>query len=280
MCLACPGLTDNFAPMTFETIAIADAPGTDPEQGIRLLTLNRPEVMNAMNTRMFIELRAAVRTLAEDATLRVLLITGAGTRAFCAGGDLKERNGMSDEVWRAQHQLIEEAFLAVKDFPLPVIAAVEGHAHGGGFELALMADFIIASRSATFSLAEVRRGIMPGGGGIQNLVRSAGMRMAKQWLFTGDPFDAAKALEARVVNDVVPPGESLAAAVALAKRITAAAPMSVRYVKLAASRGGEVDFHTGYALDIAAYNVLVSSQDRLEGVQAFNEKRAPRWQNR
>lgn len=265
---------------TNDVINVADAPGTEPAEGIRLLTLNRPEVMNAMNTRMFTQLRAAVRELSADAGLRVLVITGAGSRAFSAGGDLKERNGMSDEAWRAQHQLIEEAFLAVKDFPVPVIAAVEGHAHGGGLELALMADFIIASRTATFSLAEVRRGIMPGGGGIQNLVRSAGMRMAKQLLFTGDTFGADEALEWRVINDLVDAGQALPSAVSVAKRIAQCAPMSVRYIKLAASRGGEVDFHTGYMLDIAAYNVLVSSQDRLEGVLAFNEKRSPRWQNR
>lgn len=266
--------------MDYHTITVGDAPGTETADGIRLITLNRPDVMNAMNTCMFTELRAAVRELSTDPALRVLLLTGAGTRAFCAGGDLKERNGMSDETWRAQHQLIEEAFLAVKDFPLPVIAAVEGHAHGGGIELALMADFIIASQTAVFSLAEVKRGIMPGGGGIQNLVRSAGMRRAKQMLFTGDTFSGEQALDWGVVNDLVEAGQALASAVTVARRIALAAPMSVRYVKLTASRGGEVDFHTGYMMDIAAYNVLVSSQDRLEGVRAFNERRKPLWSNR
>ena len=187
---------------------------------------------------------------------------------------------MSDETWRAQHQLIEEAFLAVKDCALPVIAAVEGHAHGGGLELALMADFIIASGSAVFSLPEVKRGILPGGGGVQNLVRAAGMRRAKQLLFSGASFKADEALAWGMVNEVVAPGMALERASAIAREILQSAPMSVRYVKLAASRGGEVDFHTGYMLDLAAYNVLVSSQDRLEGVQAFNEKRAPQWRNR
>ena len=266
--------------MDLETITVAGAPGCEPTQGIRVLTLNRPEVMNAMNTRMFTEIRAAVSQLAADPALRVLLITGAGTKAFCTGGDLKERNGMSDETWRAQHQLIEECFLAVKDFPLPVIAAVEGHTHAGGLELALMADFIVAGSGATFSLPEVRRGIMPGGGGIQNLVRSAGTRRATQLLFTADAFSAEQAIEWNVVNEVVEAGGALAASVEIAKRIAKSAPLSVRYVKLCASRGAEVDFHTGYRLDIAAYNVLVSSADRLEGVRAFNEKREPRWSNR
>lgn len=266
--------------MDLQTIAVEAAPDTVPQDGIRVLTLRRPEVMNAMNTRMFSELREALHALAFEDGLRVLVITGEGGRAFSAGGDLKERNGMSDDTWRRQHQLIEEAFLAVKDFPQPVIAAVEGHAHGGGCELALMADFIVASESAVFSLAEVRRGIMPGGGGVQNLVRAAGMRRAKQLIFTGDPFGAAEAAAWGMVNEVVEAGQALAAAVGIARRIVAAAPMSVRYAKLAASRGGEVDFHTGYMLDIAAYNGLVASADRREGVLAFNERRAPRWSNR
>ena len=264
--------------MTYETIRLE--PAGDAAAGLWLLTLNRPEAMNAMNTQMFIDLRAAMRELAVRSDARVLLITGAGERAFSVGGDLKERNGMSDETWRAQHQLIEEAFLAVKDFALPVIAAVEGHAHGGGLELALMCDFIIASRSAQFSLPEVKRGILPGGGGVQNLVRAAGMRRAKQLLFTGGGFKAEQALAWGMVNEIVDAGGSVARAIEIAHEIVAAAPMSVRYVKLAAARGGEVDFHTGYMLDLAAYNVLVSSQDRLEGVQAFNERRPPQWLNR
>lgn len=265
--------------MDLETLRIAVAPGTEPEDGITVLSLNRPSVMNAMNTQMFLDLRVALDRLAHASDLRVLLITGEGSRAFCAGGDLKERNGMSDDTWRRQHQLIEEAFLALKDFPLPVIAAVEGHAHGGGLELAMMADFMVVSESAVLSLAEVKRGIMPGGGGVQNLVRAAGMRRAKQLLFTGDAFSGAQAVEWGVANELTPQGEALSEAVSIARRIVAAAPMSVRYVKLSASRGGEVNFHTGYAMDIAAYNALVSTRDRLEGVAAFNERRSPRWRN-
>ncbi|MES2537115.1 MAG: enoyl-CoA hydratase-related protein [Pseudomonadota bacterium] len=266
--------------MQFDTLRIEPAPGTAPADGISMLVINRPDVMNSMNTAMYYELRTALHQLAYDDALRVLILTGEGTRAFSAGGDLKERNGMSDDTWRKQHQIIEEVFLAVKDFPLPVIAAVEGHAHGGGFELAMMTDFIVASEAATFSLAEVKRGILPGGGGVQNLVRAAGMRRAKQLLYTGDKFSGTEAAAWGVVNELTAAGGAVAAALAIARRIVEAAPMSVRYTKLSASRGGEVDFHTGYAMDIAAYNVLVSSDDRLEGVAAFNEKRAPRWRNR
>ena len=265
--------------MNPQTLHVAQLGAAPEDSGIWQITLNRPDVMNAMNTALFTELRAAVRELSANAAVRVLVLTGAGTRAFSVGGDLKERNGMSDETWRAQHQLIEEAFLAVKDCPVPVVAAVEGHAHGGGLELALMCDFIIASETSVFSLPEVKRGILPGGGGVQNLVRAAGMRRAKQLLYTGASFTAQQALQWGMVNELTEPGRALEQALQIARQIVQAAPMSVRYAKLAASRGGEVDFHTGYMLDLAAYNVLVSSQDRLEGVQAFNERRAPRWRN-
>jgi enoyl-CoA hydratase/carnithine racemase len=265
--------------MNPQTLHVAQLGAAPDDSGIWQITLNRPDVMNAMNTALFTELRAAVRELSANAAVRVLVLTGAGTRAFSVGGDLKERNGMSDETWRAQHQLIEESFLAVKDFPVPVVAAVEGHAHGGGLELALMCDFIIASEASVFSLPEVKRGILPGGGGVQNLVRAAGMRRAKQLLYTGASFTAQQALQWGMVNELTEPGRALEQALQIARQIVQAAPMSVRYAKLAASRGGEVDFHTGYMLDLAAYNVLVSSQDRLEGVQAFNERRAPRWRN-
>ena len=260
--------------MKYETILLE---ASEDRPGVVVLTLNRPDVLNAMNTRMFRELRHAMQTLREHESLRCLIITGAGQRAFCVGGDLKERNGMDDDTWRRQHDLIEEAFLAVKDFPLPVMAAVEGHAHGGGIELALMCDFIIAGDTGQYSFAEVLRGIMPGGGGIQNLVRAAGMRRAKQLLFTGERIGATQALDWGMVNEVVPAGDALKRAIDIADDILKAAPMSVRFVKLAASRGGEVDFHSGYAMDIAAYNVLVSSRDRHEGIAAFNEKRQPRW---
>jgi len=142
-----------------------------------------------------------------------------------------------------------------------------------------MCDFIIASSAAAFSLPEVKRGILPGGGGVQNLVRAVGMRRAKQLLYTGVSFNGEQALEWGVANELTEPGRALAQALVVARQIVQAAPMSVRYVKLAASRGGEVDFHTGYMLDLAAYNVLVSSQDRLEGVKAFNERRPPIWRN-
>ena len=143
----------------------------DSSPGVSVLTLNRPEVLNAFNTAMWRELWTLLRELAYDTSLSCLVIQGAGARAFSAGGDLKERNGMSDADWAAQHQLIEDVLLLVRDFPRPVIAAVHGIAHGGGIELALMCDFIIGDDTCDIALPEVKRGFLPGGGGLQNLAR-------------------------------------------------------------------------------------------------------------
>ena len=250
------------------------------DDSIAVLTLNRPSALNAMNTRMIEELLELFRAQAYNESLRCLVLTGAGTRAFCTGGDLKERNGMSNEDWRHQHHLIEDAFRALWDFPLPVIAAVEGFAFAGGCELALGADFIIASATARFALKEVTRGILPGGGGLQNLARSIGIRRAREMIYTGREIDADTAAAWGLANRVVPAGEALQSALATAGQIVDSAPMSVRMAKLSTARGQDCDSTTAYALDIAAYNVLVGSADRLEGIAAFNEKRKPDWKNR
>jgi len=250
------------------------------DSGIAILTLNRPDSLNAMNTRMIEELLELFRGQAYNEALRCIVMTGAGTRAFSTGGDLKERNGMSNEDWRHQHHLIEDAFRALWDFPLPIIAAVEGFAFAGGCELALGADFIIASATARFALKEVTRGILPGGGGLQNLARAIGMRRAREMIYTGRELDAATAYAWGLINRVVPAGDALKSALETAQQIADSAPMSVRMAKLSTSRGQDTDSATAYALDIAAYNVLVGSEDRLEGIAAFNEKRKPQWKNR
>ncbi|MER2191541.1 MAG: enoyl-CoA hydratase-related protein [Solibacillus sp.] len=247
---------------------------------ILVVTLNRPEAMNAMNTQLIIEALNLFREQAYNDQLRCVIITGAGEKAFSAGGDLKERNGMSDSTWKKQHHLIEDKILAIKDFPVPVIAAVEGFAIGGGCEMALMTDFIIASETAKFGLAEIKRGILPGAGGLQNLARAVGTRRAKELIYTGRLFDVQQAYEWGMVNRVVPKGEALQVALQIANEIVESAPIPTKLAKVAVSRGVEVDFHTAYQLDITAYNVTVPTEDRLEGVAAFNEKRKPNWKNR
>lgn len=246
---------------------------------ILVVTLNRPEVMNAMNTKMLEERLSLFREQSYNEKLRCVVITGAGERAFSTGGDLKERNGMSDGTWKRQHHIIEDLVLLTRDFPVPIIAAVEGYALAGGCELALSADFIIASETAVFGLSEALRGILPGGGGLQNLARAIGVRRAKELIYTGRKIDAALAYEWGMVNRVVPKGKALETALELAAMIAESSPMAVRAAKVSINHGSETDYHSAYALDIAAYNQLVTSEDRLEGVAAFNEKRKPRWKN-
>ena len=245
---------------------------------ITVVTLNRPDALNAMNTLMIQELLTLFREQAHNAALRCGVIAGSGTRAFSTGGDLKERNGMSNDQWRRQHQLIEEMFKAMWDFP--IIAAVEGFAFAGGCEIALGADFIVASATAQFALKEVTRGILPGGGGLQNLARSIGTRRAREMIYTGLAINAETAYAWGLVNRVVPAGDALKSALQSAEQIVESAPMAVRMAKLSTSRGQDCDSATAYALDIAAYNVLIGSEDRLEGIAAFNEKRNPQWKNR
>jgi enoyl-CoA hydratase len=248
--------------------------------GLAVLTLNRPTALNAMNTQMMKELLNLFREQAYNDELRCVIMTGAGDRSFSTGGDLKERNGMSNDQWRTQHHLIEDMFEALWSFPMPIIAAVEGFAYAGGCELALGTDFIIAAESAEFAVKEITRGIMPGGGGIHRLARTIGTRRASEMIYTGRAIKAEQAYEWGLVNRIVPTGRALGTALEVAQEIVASAPMAVRAAKVAINRGIDSDSRTAYALDIAAYNVLIGSEDRLEGIAAFNEKRKPVWKNR
>jgi enoyl-CoA hydratase/carnithine racemase len=260
--------------MKFQTLLVEER---DPQ--LLLVTLNRPEVMNALNTQMGRDqLELWTRLTAEPGELRCVVVTGAGARAFCAGGDLKERNGMSDEAWRAQHEIFERMYMALMEMPLPVIAAVNGHAFGGGLELALACDFIYASKSARLALSETSLGIMPGGCGTQNLARAAGERRAKELIFTAGPFSAQEGLEWGIVNRVC--DDALADALATAEKIAGSGPLAVRQAKKSIHYGLQTDLLTGYRFEIEAYNRLVDTEDRHEGVKAFNEKRKPRFQGK
>ena len=248
-------------------------------ENILVVTLNRPEVLNAINTQMgHDQLELWSRLTAEPAGVRCVVLTGSGERAFCAGGDLKERDGMTQAQWQAQHELFERAFVALVECPVPVIAAVNGHAFGGGLEMALCCDFAYAASSARFALSEVSLGIMPGGMGTQNLPRAVGERRAKELILTARPFSAAEALEWGVVNRVCEPGKLMEEALATAQRIAENAPLSVRQAKRSVHYGLQMDLLTGYRLEIEAYNRLVDTEDRREGVKAFNEKRKPKFQ--
>ncbi|WPL79194.1 enoyl-CoA hydratase-related protein [Bordetella hinzii] len=243
---------------------------------VLVVTLNRPQAGNAINTQMGRDLLDLWNRLTEDAgPVRCVVLTGAGERIFCAGGDLKERNGMSRETWQRQHEFFERMYWTLVDLPLPVIAAVNGHAYAGGLEMALSCDFLYASREARFALTEVTLGIMPGAGGTQNLPRAVGERRAKEILMTGRPFDAAQALDWGLANALHAPADVLPAALATAGIIAGNAPLSVRQIKKSVRYGGQMELRTAFRFEIEAYNHLVDTDDRREGVLAFNEKRKP-----
>jgi enoyl-CoA hydratase/carnithine racemase len=249
------------------------------DEHVLVVTLNRPEAGNALNTQMGHDLLDLWSRLTETPeAARCVVLTGAGDRIFCAGGDLRERNGMTNEQWRRQHELFERMFWTLADLPVPVIAAINGHAYGGGLEMALYGDFLYASAQAKFALPEVKLGIIPGGGGTQNLPRAIGERRAKEILLTGAPFSAADAQAWGLVNRVCPQGEVLAAALETARTIAQNAPLSVRQVKKSVRFGGQMELRTALRFEVEAYNHLVGTQDRLEGVRAFNEKRPPVFQ--
>lgn len=248
---------------------------------VLLVTLNRPDVANALNTQMGCDLLDLWNRLTEDpGEVRAVVLTGSGSKIFCAGGDLKERNGMSKAQWQRQHELFERMVWTLVDLPLPVIAAANGHAYGGGLEIALCCDFIYASQAARFALTEVTLGIMPGAGGTQNLPRAVGDRRAKEILMTGTPFDAQQALAWGVVNQIFEVDQVLPQALETAKKIAGNAPLSIRQVKKSVRYGGQMELRTAYRFEVEAYNHLVDTQDRLEGVRAFNEKRKPVFQGR
>ncbi|HZE45970.1 MAG TPA: enoyl-CoA hydratase-related protein, partial [Xanthobacteraceae bacterium] len=252
-----------------------------PQDHTVLVRLNRPEVANAMNTQMGLDLLEVFDGFcAAPNRQRCIVITGAGTKAFCAGGDLKQRNGMTDEQWQDQHLIFERMIRAMVGCPVPIIAAVNGAAYAGGMEIALCADFIYAAEQARFALTEVTLGIMPGAGGTQNLPRAVGERRAKEIILTGRPFSAKDAFEWGMVNRLCPPDKLLDETLETARRIADNAPISVRQAKHAIHHGLQMDLASGMMFEIEAYNRMVPTEDRREGIASFNEKRKPRFQGR
>jgi len=258
----------------------AELRAEEQAQNVLLVTLDRPGVANAFNTRAALELIELFEPFQAEERYRCVIITGAGDKAFCAGADLKERNSLSDEQWRSQHETFERMFCAVRDCPIPVIAAVNGAAYAGGLELVLHCDFAYASVTAKFALTEVSLGIMPGGGGTQTLPRVVGERRAKELILAARPFSAEEALAWGVVNRLCEPGKVVQEALRVAERMASLAPLAVRQAKRAIRQGLHRDLATAMQLEIEAYNHLVGTDDRREGMRAFNEKRTPNFKGR
>ena len=260
----------------YETILV-DRPQADVLQ----VTLNRPDALNALNTQMGLDLLDVFGTLAaHPETCRAVVLTGTGERAFCAGGDLKQRRGMTDAEWQAQHHVFERKIAALIACPVPVIAAVNGVACGGGCEIALGCDFIYAASTARFAFPEVTLGIMPGAGGTQTLPRAVGERRAKELLLSGRPWSVADAERWGMINRVCEPGALLTEALETAVAIAANAPISIRQAKRSMHHGLSMSLEDGMLFEIEAYNRMVPTEDRREGVTAFNEKRRPVFRGR
>ena len=248
---------------------------TSEQDGILTLTLNRPEVMNAFNFALLHAVKQQIEAVRHRPEVRVLIITGAGEKAFCSGADLKERATMNDTQVKEYITTIRNLFTAIEQLNKPVIAAVNGVALGGGTELALASDLRIASLSATMGLTETRLAIIPGGGGTQRLPRLIGRGKAKELIFTGRRVDAQEALQIGLVNKICEPSELMTESNKMAAMICETGPIAIEQAKYAINYGLETDIHTGLAIESNAYWVTIPTQDRLEGLAAFREKRKP-----
>jgi enoyl-CoA hydratase/carnithine racemase len=245
--------------------------------GIATVVLERPEAINAISTALATALAEAFEPLGTDPGVRAVVLTGAGERGFCAGADLRERSGFDDRGWFVQREVFRRAFGAVRRCPVPTVAAVFGFALGGGCELALSCDLIVAADDAVMGLPEVSRGLVPAGGGTQLLVRRVGRSVARDLVLTGRRVGADEALRLGLADRVVPRGEALAAAAALAAEIAGNAPTAVRMAKWALEVGGDLPVEAAMEVEDQAWRRAVLSDDRREGIAAWTEKRDPEF---
>jgi len=247
------------------------------EPGLYLLTLNRPQALNALNAATLDELALAVSQVAADAAARVLLVTGAGDKAFVAGADIGEMQQLTADQARAFSAKGMQVMHALEALPVPVIALVHGYALGGGCELAMACDWIIASERAVFGQPEVNLGIPPGFGGTQRLARLVGRARALELVTTARQVKAEEALAIGLVTQVVPVAELRERGMAVARSISAKAPVAVRLAKQAVQRGQDLDLANACAYETAAFALAFATVDQQEGMRAFLEKRAAKF---
>jgi enoyl-CoA hydratase/carnithine racemase len=250
------------------------------EGHVATVTLNRPEALNAISGGVADELAGTLIQAAADSEVRVVVLGAAGDRAFCVGADLKERNQLDDAGWLRNRLLMRAMFDALRSMPQPTVASVFGFALGGGFELALCCDLVVASEDAVFGLPEVGVGILPGGGGTQVLARKVGVARAKDLVLTRRRIDAAEASAIGLVSRVAPRAGLAEATRTVAAELARAAPLSAREAKRAIDRGFGLQLDDALELEDLAWRRSVASEDRTEGIAAFNEKRDPQWKGR
>ncbi|WP_312338714.1 enoyl-CoA hydratase-related protein [Anaerospora hongkongensis] len=249
----------------------------EKEDSIGLLTINRPQVLNALNRETMTEISQVVGKIATDPEVAVLIITGAGEKSFVAGADISEMRTLSALEGRAWSKFSQATFNAIENLPQPVIAAVNGYALGGGCELAMSCDIRIASDKAKFGQPEVLLGVVAAFAGTQRLPRLVGKGRAKELLFTGDQIDAAEACRIGLVNRVVPAGELLTAAKALAAKIISRGPVAVQLCKAAVNEGLDMDLESAQAYEAEVFGLCFATADQKEGMNAFVEKRPAKF---
>ena len=241
------------------------------------IRLDRPEVRNALDSALLDQLRQACQAIATNPKVIAVVVSSTDARAFSVGADLKERAGFSDEQLAAQRPVLVRAFAALRGLSVPVIAAVDGYAVGGGYELALSCDIIVAGTSAVIGLPEVARGLIPGGGGTQLLQRRAGPGVAAELIYSGRLVEAEEALRRGLVDRLVDAGTARTEALTLASVIAEHSPLALRSAKRALLLGAGTSLERGLEIEEAAWRRAALSADRREGIQAFVEKRAPIW---
>ena len=248
------------------------------EDGIVTLTIDRPKTLNALNRKTLTELSRAMFEFHHDAKARVMVLTGAGERAFVAGADISEMADLSQEEAEEFARVGQSLTSYIETIPKAVIAAVNGYALGGGCELAMACDFILASENARFGQPEVNLGLIPGFGGTQRLARIVGRAVAKQLIFTGEVIKADRALEIGLANAVYPLPELLGGARAIAATIASKGPLAVGAAKRSLNRGYDLTLEVGMEFEAMLFGTMFKTQDMREGTSAFLEKRAPKFQ--
>lgn len=260
------GVTTTFENILFE---VRDRVG--------VATFNRPKVLNALNPGTFDDLEQIIHLAEKDDSIRVLVLTGAGEKAFIAGADITEFPNMNPLQARAFGERGQDVFFQLEQLPLPVIACVNGFALGGGCECAMSCDFIYASENARFGMPEVNLGLVPGFGGPQRLLRLVGRAKAKELCMTGEMIDARQALQLGLVAKVFPPDQLVEETMKVAKVLAAKSAGVLRCLKRVIDRGVDVDLKTGCALEAETFGICFAGEDAREGVAAFLEKRKPQF---